>query len=57
MQSKTEEKMLVVVGAGHLKGIERALNPYNPLSTEEFESISTVPKKGISAKYYHLRFH
>ena len=50
MQSKTEEKMLVVVGAGHLKGIERALNPYNPLSTEEFESISTVPKKGIVGK-------
>ena len=50
MQSKTEEKMLVVVGAGHLKGIERALNPYNPLSAEEFESISTVPKKGIVGK-------
>ena len=50
MQSKTEEKMLVVVGAGHLKGIEQALNPYNPLSTEEFESISTVPKKGIVGK-------
>jgi len=50
MQSKTEEKMLVVVGAGHLKGIERALNPYNPLSTEELESISTVPKKGIIGK-------
>lgn len=50
MQSKTEEKMLVVVGAGHLKGIERALNPYSPLSTEEFESISTVPKKGIVGK-------
>lgn len=50
MQSKTEEKMLVVVGAGHLKGIERALNPYKPLSTEEFESISTVPKKGIFGK-------
>ena len=50
MHSKTEEKMLVVVGAGHLKGIERALNPYKPLSTEEFESISTVPKKGILGK-------
>jgi pheromone shutdown-related protein TraB len=50
MQSKTEEKMLVVVGAGHLKGIERALNPYKPLSTEEFESISTVPKKGFVGK-------
>ena len=50
MQSKTEEKMLVVVGAGHLKGIERALNPYNPLSSEEFESISTVPTKGIVGK-------
>ena len=50
MQSKTEEKMLVVVGAGHLKGIERALNPYKPLSTEELESISTVPKKGIVGK-------
>ena len=57
MQSKTEEKMLVVVGAGHLKGIERALNPYNPLSSEEFESISTVPKKESSAKCFHLRFH
>ena len=50
MQSKTEEKMLVVVGAGHLKGIERALNPYNPLSIEELESISTVPKKGLIGK-------
>ena len=50
MQSKTDEKMLVVVGAGHLKGIERALNPYNPLSAEEFESISTVPKKGLVGK-------
>jgi len=50
MQSKTEEKMLVVVGAGHLKGIERALNPYNPLSAEEFDSISTVPKKGLVGK-------
>ena len=50
MQSKTEEKMLVVVGAGHLKGIERALNPYNPLTAEEFESISTVPKKGLVGK-------
>ena len=50
MQSKTEEKMLVVVGAGHLKGIERALNPYNPLTSEEFESISTVPKKGLVGK-------
>ena len=50
MQSKTEEKMLVVVGAGHLKGIERALSPYHPLSAEEFESISTVPKKGIVGK-------
>ena len=51
MQSKTEEKMLVVVGAGHLKGIQQALNPYNPLSKEEFESISTVPKKGIVGKF------
>ena len=50
MQSKTEEKMLVVVGTGHLKGIERALNPYNPLTSEEFESISTVPKKGLVGK-------
>ena len=47
MQSKTEEKMLVVVGAGHLKGIERALTPYTPLPAEEFEAISTVPKRGI----------
>ena len=52
MQSKTEEKMLVVVGAGHLKGIERALNPYNPLTSEEFESISTVPKKGLVGKVF-----
>ena len=51
MQSKTEEKMLVVVGAGHLKGIQQALNPYSPLSKEEFESISTVPKKGIIGKF------
>ena len=51
MQSKTEEKMLVVVGAGHLKGIQQALNPYSPLSKEEFESISTVPKKGIVGKF------
>ena len=50
MQSKTEEKMLVVVGAGHLKGIERALTPYTPLPAEEFEEISTVPKKGIVGK-------
>ncbi len=50
MQSKTEEKMLVVVGAGHLKGIERALTPYTPLPAEEFEAISTVPKKGIVGK-------
>ena len=50
MQSKTEEKMLVVVGAGHLKGIERALTPYTPLSAEEFEAISTVPKRGIIGK-------
>ena len=50
MQSKTDEKMLVVVGAGHLKGIERALTPYNPLPPEEFEAISTVPKKGIFGK-------
>ena len=50
MQSKTEEKMLVVVGAGHLKGIERALTPYTPLPAEEFEAISTVPKRGIIGK-------
>ncbi len=50
MQTKTEEKMLVVVGAGHLKGIERALTPYTPLPAEEFEAISTVPKRGIVGK-------
>ena len=50
MQSKTDEKMLVVVGAGHLKGIERALTPYTPLPPEEFEAISTVPKRGIVGK-------
>lgn len=50
MQSKTDEKMLVVVGAGHLKGIERALTPYEPLSTEEFERISSVPKRGLVSK-------
>jgi pheromone shutdown-related protein TraB len=50
MQSKTEEKMLVVVGAGHLKGIERALTPYTPLPAEEFEAISSVPKRGIVGK-------
>ena len=50
MQSKTDEKMLVVVGAGHLKGIEKALTPYKPLPPEEFEAISTVPKRGIVGK-------
>jgi pheromone shutdown-related protein TraB len=50
MQSKTDEKMLVVVGAGHLKGIERALKPHTPLTPEEFEAISTVPKRGIFGK-------
>jgi len=50
MQSKTEEKMLVVVGAGHLKGIERALTPYSPLAEERMEEISTVPKKGVIGK-------
>ena len=50
MQSKTDEKMLVVVGAGHLRGIERALMPYEPLSTEELERISSVPKRGLVSK-------
>ncbi len=50
MQSKTEEKMLVVVGAGHLKGIERALTPYTPLEPAKLEEISTVPKKGMLGK-------
>ena len=50
MQAKTEEKMLVVVGAGHLKGIERALIPYSPLAPERMQEISTVPKKGIVGK-------
>ena len=50
MQSKTEEKMLVVVGAGHLKGIERALTPYSPLAPERMQEISTVPKKGMVGK-------
>ena len=50
MQAKTEEKMLVVVGAGHLKGIERALTPYTPLASEEMEEISTVPRKGLFGK-------
>ena len=50
MESKTEEKMLVVVGAGHLRGIERALTPYTPLPAEEFEAISSVPKRGIVGK-------
>lgn len=50
MQSKTEEKMLVVVGAGHLKGIEKALSPYTPLATEDMERISSVPRKGIVGK-------
>lgn len=50
MQSKTEEKMLVVVGAGHLKGIEKALSPYTPLPTEDMERISSVPRKGIVGK-------
>lgn len=50
MQSKTEDKMLVVVGAGHLKGIERALTPYTPLDPAKLEEISTVPKKGMFGK-------
>ena len=50
MQAKTEEKMLVVVGAGHLKGIERALTPYSPLAPERMQEISTVPKKGMVGK-------
>ena len=50
MQSKTEDKMLVVVGAGHLKGIERALTPYTPLDPAKLEEISTVPKKGMIGK-------
>ena len=50
MQSKTEEKMLVVVGAGHLKGIEKALSPYTPIPTEDMERISSVPRKGIVGK-------
>ena len=50
MQSKTEEKMLVVVGAGHLEGIEKALSPYTPLATEDMERISSVPRKGIVGK-------
>ena len=50
MQSKTEEKMLVVVGAGHLEGIEKALSPYTPLPTEDMERISSVPRKGIVGK-------
>jgi pheromone shutdown-related protein TraB len=50
MQAKTEEKMLVVVGAGHLRGIEKALSPYTPLPTEDMERISTVPRKGIVGK-------
>ena len=50
MQSKTEEKMLVVVGAGHLKGIEKALSPYTPLAAEDMERISSVPRKGIVGK-------
>ena len=50
MQAKTEEKMLVVVGAGHLRGIEKALSPYTPLPTEDMERISSVPRKGIVGK-------
>lgn len=50
MQSKTEEKMLVVVGAGHLRGIEKALSPYTPLPTEDMERISSVPRKGFVGK-------
>ena len=50
MQAKTEEKMLVVVGAGHLNGIEKALSPYTPLPTEDMERISSVPRKGIIGK-------
>ncbi|MBP66848.1 MAG: conjugal transfer protein TraB [Euryarchaeota archaeon] len=50
MQAKTDEKMLVVVGAGHLQGIQKTLTPYTPLATDEFNEISTVPKKGMFGK-------
>ena len=50
MQSKTEEKMLVVVGAGHLKGIEKALSPYTPLPAEDMEKNILGPPKGIVGK-------
>ena len=50
MQAKTDEKMLVVVGAGHLQGIQKTLTSYTPLATDEFNEISTVPKKGMFGK-------
>ena len=50
MKSKTEGKMLVVVGAGHLKGIARTLEEYTPLNDDEMNELSTVPKRGIVGK-------
>ena len=50
MKSKTEGKMLVVVGAGHLKGIARTLEEYTPLNDDEMNELSTVPKRGLVGK-------
>ena len=50
MKSKTDGKMLVVVGAGHLKGIARTLDEYVPLNEVEMTELSTVPKRGIVGK-------
>ena len=50
MKSKTEGKMLVVVGAGHLKGIARTLEEYTPLNDAEMNELSTVPKRGLVGK-------
>ena len=50
MKSKTDGKMLVVVGAGHLKGIARTLEEYVPLNEVEMIELSTVPKRGLVGK-------
>ena len=50
MKSKTEGRMLVVVGAGHLKGIARTLEEYTPLNDDEMNELSTIPKRGIVGK-------
>ena len=50
MKSKTDGEMLVVVGAGHLKGIARTLEEYVPLNELEMTELSSVPKRGMVGK-------